>query len=187
VIFLGQQSIQGILTMDLELDSESLDSVVNIYKATVGKMVEIPSIFSFFYRSDPYYKVMHFPLLLRICNLIFWQRGDSEASGMTRNTATLQILSLMSIEVIEAGGQKVQLIKTNSAYESFLGYPPFASFYVRYGIFISKKIVEIMRDLKSGDKRQIYSSINQIDNLDGFFSDATDKVKGLVSVVRSAD
>ena len=185
MIFLGQQSIRDILTMDMELDSETLESVVNIYKATINKMIEIPSIFSFFFRSEPYYKVMHFPLLLRICSLIFWQRGDSEASTMTRNTATLQILSLMSIEVVEAGGQKVQLVKTSPAYESFLGYPPFSSFYARYGILIAKKIGQIIQDLKCGDKRKIYSLINQIESYDGFFSDATDRVKGLVSVVCS--
>jgi hypothetical protein len=183
VIFLSQASIKSILTMDLELDCETLESVVNIYKATVNKIIENPAIFCFFYRSDPYYKVMHFPLLLRICNLIFWERGDSEASGMTRNTATLQILNLMSIESVMADGQKKQVIKTNPEYEWFLGYPPFSSFYARYGIFISKKISLIMQELKSGVKRQVYSQINEIENLDGFFSDATDKVRGLVSVV----
>ena len=180
---MGQRNIRHILTMDLELDSETLDSVVNIYKATVGKMIEIPSIFSFFYRSEAKYEVMHFPLLLRICSLIFWERGDSEASGMTRNTATLQILSLMPIEVIGTDGAKVQRILTDPAYESFLGYPPFASFYARYGIFVTKKIREIVKELQLGDKRQLYSCINQIEDLDSFFSDVTDKVKGLVSVV----
>lgn len=172
--------------MDLELDSETLDSVVNIYKATVGKMIEIPSIFTFFYRPEARYKLMHFPLLLRICSLIFWQRGDSEASSMTRNTATLQILTLMSIEFVEADGRMVQLIKSSPAYESFLGYPPFSSFYARYGILISKKIGLLMQDLKSDNKRRVYSSIGEIDNLDGFFSDATDRARGLVSVVVSA-
>ena len=129
-----------MISYDFEIDEETIDSAVNIYRALVNKVMDLPIMLNFYFSKDHRKNMMHFNLALKIGSILTCGYKDYGPSLNALNKGSQIVYDLL------------KLTSKNKYLSIYFGYFPFIKFYNRHSWKAFEKIVDIFNSLSDIDK-----------------------------------